>query len=121
MNMDFLMSLEFLWEFLSLVVVGICLCVGWGIKHVIPDKRINKFIPIIVALLGLVLNLWVNGWLVTPEIVLGGLFSGLASTGLHQAFSKLLNKKQTEAIETTTENVIENTTDENIGTTKLKE
>lgn len=121
MNMDFLMSLEFLWEFLSLVVVGICLCVGWGIKHVIPDKRINKFIPIIVALLGLVLNLWVNGWLVTPEIVLGGLFSGLASTGLHQALSKLLNKKQTEDIEITTENVIENTTDENIGTTKLKE
>jgi hypothetical protein len=31
--------------------------------------------------MGTLLNVWINGWTFTPEILLGGLASGLASTG----------------------------------------
>ena len=37
---------------------------------------------------GLALNCW--NLAVSPEIILGSLFSGLASTGLHQLFKQLI-------------------------------
>ena len=87
--------MEFLNDYIVLIVVGICLCVGYMIKHLIPSDKINKFIPTIMALLGLGLNVWIN-MAFTPEILLGGLFSGLASTGLHQAFKQFIEKKGEE-------------------------
>ena len=84
--------MEFLNDYLVLIVVGICLCVGYVIKHYIPTDKIDKFIPLIMAVLGVVLNIWVNGFTFTPEILLGGLASGLASTGMHQLFKQFINK-----------------------------
>lgn len=84
--------MEFLNDFLVLIVVGICLCVGYVLKNIVPTDKINKFIPLIMAVLGVVLNMWLNGFAFTPEILLGGLASGLASTGLHQAFKQFLDK-----------------------------
>ena len=75
-----------------LIVVGICLCVGYVIKHFITTDKINKFIPLIMAVLGVVLNVWVNEFAFTPDILLGGLASGLASTGMHQLFTQFINK-----------------------------
>ncbi len=95
--MEFMM--EFLKDFLVVIVVGICLCVGYVIKHYIPTDKVNKYIPLIMAVLGVFLNVWVNGFALTPEILLGGLFSGLASTGLHQVFKAFIeknNKKEGE-------------------------
>lgn len=43
-----------------------------------------------MAVLGVVLNAWMNSFAFTPEILLGGLFSGLASTGFHQVFKQLI-------------------------------
>ena len=85
------MDLGFLTEYLVVVIAGICLCVGFVVKKWIKDID-NKFIPTICAVLGLFLAVWMNGWTVTPSIVLSGLFSGLASTGLHQAFTRLIEK-----------------------------
>lgn len=87
---------EFLNEYLVLIVVGICLCVGYVIKHYIPSDKVNKYIPLIMAVLGVILNVWVNGFIFTPAILLGGLFSGLASTGLHQAFKAFIENKEKE-------------------------
>lgn len=84
--------MEFLNDYLVLIVVGICLCVGYVIKHYIPTDKVNKYIPLIMAVLGVILNAWVNGFRFTPEILLGGLFSGLASTGAHQAFKAFIEK-----------------------------
>ena len=84
--------MEFLNDYLVLIVVGICLCVGYVIKHYIPTDKVNKYIPLIMAVLGVILNAWVNGFRFTPEILLGGLFSGLASTGAHQAFKAFIGK-----------------------------
>ena len=85
------MSLDFLTNYLVRVIVGICLCVGFVIKTSIP-KIDNKYIPLIMAVLGIALNVWIN-MSFTPDILLGGLFSGLASTGLHQAFKQVINKE----------------------------
>ena len=85
------MDLGFLTEYLVVVIAGICLCVGFVVKKWIKDVD-NKFIPTICAVLGLFLAVWMNGWTVTPSIVLSGLFSGLASTGLHQALTRLIEK-----------------------------
>ena len=84
--------MEFLNDYLVLVVVGICLCVGYVIKHLIPTEAVNKFIPLIMAVLGVAINLWLNAFAFTPEILLGGLASGLASTGMHQLFKQFIEK-----------------------------
>ena len=44
-----------------------------------------------MAVLGVTLNTWMN-MSFTPEILLGGMVSGLASTGLHEAFKNFLKK-----------------------------
>lgn len=86
------MNMEFLNDYIVLIVLGTCLCVGYVIKHFIPTDKINRFIPLIMAVLGVVLNMWMNGFAFTPEILLGGLASGLASTGAHQLFSQFIKK-----------------------------
>lgn len=86
------MEFGFLGDYVVLVVVLICLCVGYVLRNIIPTNKVNKFIPLIMAVLGLFLNIWMNSWNVTPEVVLGGLASGLASTGLHQVFKKLIER-----------------------------
>lgn len=85
--------MEFLNDYIVLIVMGICLCIGYVIKNVIPGDKINRFIPLIMAVLGVVLNVWVN-LAFTPAILLGGLASGLASTGLHQAFKQFIERKE---------------------------
>ena len=86
--------MEFLQENIVLIVMGICLCVGYVIKHAIPTDKINRLIPLIMAVLGVGLNWWLNGFAFSPEILLGGLVSGLASTGAHQLFKKFIEKKE---------------------------
>ena len=85
------MDLGFLTEFAVPIIVGICLCVGYIVKNVIPNEDLNRFIPLIMGLLGVGLNVWINGAF-TAEILLGGLFSGLASTGLYEVFKNFLFK-----------------------------
>ena len=82
------MDLNFISEYAVPVIVGICLCVGYVIKTSFSSID-NKYIPLIMVILGVALNIWIN-MNVTPEIILAGMFSGLASTGLHQAFKQLI-------------------------------
>lgn len=80
-------------NYLVIVVMLVCLCTGYIIKHLVPSDKVNRFIPAIMSGLGVVLNVWLNGFAFTPEILLGGLASGLASTGMHQAFKQLIEGK----------------------------
>ncbi len=82
--------MEFLNDYLVLIVVGICLCVGYVIKNLIPSEQINRFIPLIMAVLGITLNIWLNSFEITPVIILGGLVSGLASTGMYELFRQFI-------------------------------
>lgn len=89
------MGIEFLSDFMIPVIVGICLLVGYIVKHWIKDVD-NKIIPTLCAVLGVLLAIWVNWGSITPEVILSGLVSGLASTGLHQAFTQFLGKSKGE-------------------------
>lgn len=86
--------MEFLNEYSIPVIVGICLCIGFILKNLVTTDKINKFIPLIVAVIGVVVNAWLNTWAVTPEILLSGMFSGLASTGMHQLFKQFIEKAE---------------------------
>ena len=85
--------MEVLQEYLVVMVVGICLAVGYIIKHSL-DFIPNKYIPLIMGVLGVILNIWLNNWMFTPEILLGGLSSGLASTGVFELGRNLVPKDE---------------------------
>lgn len=88
------MDLSVLTQYLDLIVVGICLCVGYMIKTGF-DYIPNKYIPLIVGILGLTIkilmsiNTGING-----EVILSGLLSGLASTGMYEMFKNLIYKEE---------------------------
>lgn len=86
--------MDFLNGYMLPVVLGICLCVGYIVKKWIKDVD-NKFIPAIVSILGVFLSIWISNWQITPDIILGGLVSGLASTGFHQLFKQYIENKTT--------------------------
>lgn len=87
------MDISALSQYLSIVVVGICLCVGYIIKNSL-DFIPNKYIPLIMGVLGLIINILINlSTGITAEVILGGLFSGLASTGLYEMFRNLISKE----------------------------
>ena len=90
------MDLTFLSKYAIPVIVGICLCLGFIIKYAIKTDKVNRFIPLIMGVLGLGIAIWIEKF-VTPEIVLKGLFSGLASTGLYEAFRNIITKKSKES------------------------
>ena len=68
-----------------------CLCAGYAIKHLIPSEGARRFIPMIVGLLGILISVWNAHWTFSPDTVLVGLVSGLASTGMHQSFAQLIS------------------------------
>lgn len=86
------MGIEFLNDFMIPVIIGICLLVGYVVKHWVKDVN-NRIIPTLCAVLGVLLAVWMNDLAITPEIILSGLASGLASTGLHQAVKQLIGEK----------------------------
>ena len=83
--------MDFLSEYMLPVVSGICLCAGFVIKKWIQDLD-NKYIPTIVSVLGIFLATWMNAWHLTPEVILSGLVSGLASTGMYELFRQYIEK-----------------------------
>lgn len=89
------MELNFITEYAVPIIVGICLCMGYMLKHVVKTDVVNKYIPAIMGVLGVMLNVWMN-MSFTPEILFAGLISGLSSTGMHQAFTKIINKDNEE-------------------------
>lgn len=88
-------SLEFLKEYFIPVIAGICLCVGFVVKKWVDDVD-NKWIPTINAVLGVGLALIMYWGHIDAAVILAGLFSGLASTGLFEAFRQLITKNEME-------------------------
>ena len=81
------MDLGFIVDMYVPMIVVACLIVGYIFKKWIKDVD-NKWIPTIVTILGLVLGGCVNGW--TFVALVSGALSGLASTGLHQLFTQII-------------------------------
>lgn len=76
-------------EHFVVVVVMACLCFGYVIKRWVKDVE-NKYIPTILAVLGAVLNVIESG--MSLESIVYGAFMGLTATGLHQAFTRFIEK-----------------------------
>lgn len=74
-------------QYFVVVALVACLIVGYILKTSF-DKLPNKYIPTILAVVGAVLNVFVGG--LSVESVVYGALMGLASTGLHQAFTRFV-------------------------------
>lgn len=87
--------MEIINQYLSVVIVVICVVVGYVWKTATPLA--NKYIPAAVTALGLILavvNAVLNGQAITLEVIAMGLVSGLASTGLHQFVTRVFEKME---------------------------
>lgn len=80
-------------KYFVLVVMVACLVVGYILKTSF-DRVPNKYIPTILAVVGAVLNVVVSG--VSVESIVYGALMGLASTGLHQAFTRFIEGEVVE-------------------------
>jgi hypothetical protein len=81
------MDFSQLTNYFVLVVMVACLVVGYILKTSF-DGVPNKYIPTILAVVGAVLNAIVSG--VSVNSIVYGALMGLASTGLHQAFTRFV-------------------------------
>lgn len=88
-----MMDITVLLNYVNIVVLGICLCVGFVIKNSL-DFIPNKYIPLMMLILGTITNILININGINAEVILGGMISGLASTGLYEMFRNLINKEE---------------------------
>lgn len=87
------MDISFLSNYVNLVVLGICLCIGYAIKTSL-DFIDNKYIPLIMLIIGTVINVLLNYRNINGTVFLEGMISGLASTGLYEAMRNLIQKER---------------------------
>ena len=85
-------DLSFLVELVNPIILGICLLVGYTLKTAF-DSFPNKYIPLAALCTGTILSVivnWGNG--IDLSIILSGMISGLASTGMYELLRNLLTK-----------------------------
>ncbi|WP_249028868.1 phage holin family protein [Tannockella kyphosi] len=80
--------MNFTENIIMIIVLGCLLC-GYVLKKWVKDVE-NKYIPTILSILGALMNCMVSG--ISLENIIYGALSGLASTGLHQAFTRFIEK-----------------------------
>lgn len=83
--------MEIIQEYVVPITMVFCFMIGFAIKKF--PKIDNKFIPLILMIIGVFFNCWV-AWEITPITIVGGMASGLASTGVDQLVKQLANRKQ---------------------------
>lgn len=86
------MDINFLFDYINPIILGICLMVGFVLKTAF-DKFPNKYIPLSALCMGTIIAILINlqsG--IDAEVILGGMISGLASTGLYELLRNMLNK-----------------------------
>ena len=82
--------MEILSEYIVALVMAICLGIEYVIKHSLSFIP-NKYIPLIMAALGVFINIWVNDFSFTPQILLSGMASGLSATGAFEIIRNIGN------------------------------
>lgn len=86
-------DLTFLLQYIDLVNLGICLCIGFAFKYAKIFERFgNQYIPLSMLALGCIIGILTHIGNINAEVVLGGMISGLASTGLYEMMRNLLDK-----------------------------
>lgn len=87
-------SVNFLLDYIDMITLGICLCVGFALKYAkIFDKFGNQYIPLSMLILGCIISIITHFDSITAGVILSGMISGLASTGLYELIRNFLYKK----------------------------
>lgn len=84
-------NVNFLLEYINIITLGLCLCLGFAVKTAF-NKIPNKYIPLGALLIGVIINVLINYPGINAQVVLGGMISGLASTGLYEMVRNLIDK-----------------------------
>lgn len=80
-------------QYIDVITLLICLCIGFAVKYAkIFDRIGNHYIPLIMLILGCIISIVTHVDAIDATVVLTGMVSGLASTGLYEMFRNLLNK-----------------------------
>ena len=77
-------------ELINPVILGICLLLGYALKTAF-EKFPNRYIPLAALCCGTLLAVLMHlhsG--INAQVILGGMISGLASTGLYEMLRNLL-------------------------------
>lgn len=82
------MDLSFVFDHFVPIVLVACLVIGYIIKKSL-DIIPNKYIPMILAAAGAFISCVAGSGLTLDNVVYGAV-TGLASTGMHQAFTRLV-------------------------------
>lgn len=86
------MNLNYLCDYYIPIVMTACLVIGYCIKHISWLERIsNEYIPAILVLIGAIFAC-INEDSISFQILVSGAVTGLASTGLYEAFSQIIDK-----------------------------
>lgn len=89
------MDFSVLTDYFVIVVMVACLVIGYIIKHATLFKKLpNDDIPVILAIVGCLLNLIVSK--PSVESAVYGALMGLASTGFHQGFKTFIEGSNTD-------------------------
>lgn len=84
------MDISFLLEMINPIVLGICLLMGYALKTAF-DKFPNRYIPLAALCCGTLLAVLMHMQSgIDAKVVLGGMMSGLASTGLYEMLRNLI-------------------------------
>ena len=84
------MDINVLFRMINPIILGICLLVGYALKMAF-ERFPNRYIPLAALSCGTLLAVlphMQSG--INAEVVLGGMISGLASTGLYEMLRNLL-------------------------------
>lgn len=83
------MDINFLFDYINPIILGICLLAGYALKEAF-DWFENRYIPLAAMCLGTVISIIVNWPGINAAVILGGMISGMASTGLYEMLRNLL-------------------------------
>ena len=89
------LDLTFMFDMINMLTLVACLIVGYVFKLFVPKD--NKWIPTILVVFGAVVCC-IAKMDITLEIIVSGALTGLASTGLHQAFTQLINNTKAKVL-----------------------
>ena len=84
-------NLQFLGELYIPIVMSVYLCVWYILKRWTNDEK-HRIIPTVLAVLGAVCAC-IYEKNITLEAIASGAVTGLASTGVHQVFKQIIEKK----------------------------
>lgn len=84
--------IEIIQQYALVPVTLACLLIGWLLKHIVTSLD-NKWIPLILAMVGIVGVLWMNTWALTPANFLSGLCSAALAVWIHNNYKNLSQGK----------------------------